>query len=171
MGAFGLARRLFCLLTVGFWWTAPASPIVSADEPANSKADSAAPDTATSVQQEPDTASPPPKVTWAYNAFVDTAYLLDFNHPANHLFRNRSTAFKVDELDLNMAGAGVKRLASGNSRWGMELAVQAARTRRTSASRQRRRMLAARIGCATSLLRTYPTWRRGGRGLPCKRPF
>src|SRR5260370_7382438 len=91
MGAFGLARRLFCLLAVGFWWTASASPIVSADEPANSKADSAAPDTAASVQQEPDTASPPPKVTWAYNAFVDAGYLLDFNHPATHLFPNPPT--------------------------------------------------------------------------------
>ncbi len=125
MGAFGLARRLFCLLAAGFCWMASASPIAFADEPANSKAGSAAPDTATSVQQEPDTASPPPKVTWAYNAFVDAGYLLDFNHPANHLFRDRSTAFKVDELDLNMAGAGVKKLASENSPWGMELAVQA----------------------------------------------
>src|SRR5258708_1591621 len=125
MGAPRLERRLFWVVVVASWWMISHSAIVFADEPANSKAGSAAPDTATSVQQEPDTASPPSKVTWAYNAFVDTAYLLDLNHPANHLFRNRSTAFKVDELDLNMAGAGVKRLASGNSRWGMELAVQA----------------------------------------------
>src|SRR5713226_6952047 len=125
MGAPRLERRLFWVVVVASWWMISHSAIVFADEPANSKAGSGAPDTATSVQQEPDTASPPPRVTWAYNAFVDAGYLLDFNHPANHLFRNRSTAFKVDELDLNMAGAGVKRLASGNSRWGMELAVQA----------------------------------------------
>jgi len=125
MGAFGLARRLVCLLAVGLSWMTSTSAIASADEPASSNASASAPEIAASVQQEPDTASPPPKVTWAYNAFVDAGYLLDFNHPANHLFRNRSTAFKVDELDLNMAGAGVKRLASGNSRWGMELAVQA----------------------------------------------
>jgi hypothetical protein len=56
---------------------------------------------------------------------VDVGYLLDFNHPANHLFRDRSTTFKVDELDLNMVSAGVKKLASKNSRWSMELAVQA----------------------------------------------
>src|SRR5216683_178445 len=125
MGAPRLERRLFWVVVVASWWMISHSAIVFADEPANSKAGSGAPDTATSVQQEPDTASPPPRVTWAYNAFVDAGYLLDFNHPANHLFRSRSTAFKVDELDLNMAGAGVKRLASGNSRWGMELAVQA----------------------------------------------
>src|SRR5260370_14335516 len=124
MGAFGLARRLVCLLAVGLSWMTSTSAIASADEPASSNASASAPEIAASVQQEPDTASPPPKVTWAYNAFVDAGYLLDFNHPANHLFRNRSTAFKVDELDLNMAGAGGKKLASENSRWGMELGVQ-----------------------------------------------
>src|SRR6266478_3344463 len=65
-----------------------------------------------------------PKSNWDYSGFADVGYLLDFNHLANHLFRSRSTAFKVDELDLNMAGAGVKKPASENSRWGMELAVQ-----------------------------------------------
>src|SRR5258708_9793616 len=125
MGAPRLERRLFWVVVVASWWMISHSAIVCADEAANSKAGSAAPEPATSVQQEPDTASPPPKVTWAYNAFVDAGYLLDFNHPANHLFRDRSTAFKVDELDLNMAGAGVKKLASENSPWGMELAVQA----------------------------------------------
>src|SRR5690348_8044815 len=125
MSACGLERRLFCLLAVGFCWMASASLIAFADEPASNNASGEASETVTSVEQEPDTASPPPKVTWAYNAFVDAGYLLDFNHPANHLFRNRSTAFKVDELDLNMAGAGVKKLASDSSRWGIELAVQA----------------------------------------------
>ncbi len=101
MGAFGLARRLVCLLAVGLSWMTSTSAIASADEPASSNASASAPEIAASVQQEPDTASPPPRVTWAYNAFVDAGYLLDFNHPAN------------------------QRLASGNSRWGMELAVQA----------------------------------------------
>jgi hypothetical protein len=64
------------------------------------------------------------KSLWKYNGFLDFGYLLDFNHPANHLFRDRGTTFKVDELDLNMAGAGVKKEASEVSRWGTELAVQ-----------------------------------------------
>jgi hypothetical protein len=64
------------------------------------------------------------KPRWSYSGFADLGYLVDFNHPSNHLFRNRSTAFKVDELDLNMAGAGVKKEAAQDSRWGMELAVQ-----------------------------------------------
>ena len=64
------------------------------------------------------------KSLWKYNGFLDAGYLLDFNHPANHLFRERGTTFKVDELDLNMAGAGIKKEASPDSRWGAEFAVQ-----------------------------------------------
>lgn len=61
---------------------------------------------------------------WKYNGFVDAGYLLDFNHPASHLFRDRGTTFKVDELDLNMAGAGVEKGVTQDSRWGMELSAQ-----------------------------------------------
>lgn len=61
---------------------------------------------------------------WKYNGFLDAGYSLDFNHPANHLFRDRGTTFRVDELDLNMAGAGVKKDATQDSRWGMEFSVQ-----------------------------------------------
>jgi len=125
MGVFSFQRRLFWLVAVGFWRITTASMIVFADEPASRNASTVAPETVTPASQEPDTASAPPKVKWEYNGFVDAGYLLDFNHPANHLFRDRSTTFKVDELDLNMAGAGVKKLASEDSRWGMELAVQA----------------------------------------------
>jgi len=52
-------------------------------------------------------------------------YLLDFNHPLNHLFRNRGTTPRVDELDLNMAAVYVTKDASDKSRWGMELEAQA----------------------------------------------
>ena len=41
------------------------------------------------------------KFVWQYKGFVDLGYLLDFNHPSNHLFRNRGTAPRVDEVDLN----------------------------------------------------------------------
>src|SRR5712692_8285373 len=66
---------------------------------------------------------PPLKREWHYGGFVDLGYLLDFNSPSNHLFRNRSTASKVNELDLNIAGAYVKKEASQLSRWGMELTI------------------------------------------------
>src|SRR5262245_40799250 len=37
-----------------------------------------------------------PDPVWFYGAFLDSAYLLDFNHPANDLFRSRGTTYKVD---------------------------------------------------------------------------
>lgn len=66
----------------------------------------------------------PPAVEWHFGAFADAGYLYDFNHPANHLFRDRSTTIRVDELDLNMAGAYLRKDPSDASRWGLELTVQ-----------------------------------------------
>jgi hypothetical protein len=61
---------------------------------------------------------------WQYSAFGDFGYLGDRNDPANHVFRNRGTTPRVDELDVNMIGLGLKRNASEASRWGTELTVQ-----------------------------------------------
>jgi hypothetical protein len=66
----------------------------------------------------------PAPIEWQYGGFVDVAYLRDFNHPSNHLFRSRGTAWHVDEWDLNMGGAYVKKKALEHSRWGAELLVQ-----------------------------------------------
>jgi len=62
---------------------------------------------------------------WQYGAFVDLAYPLDFNHPANRLFRSRGTAFRTDSIWLNMAGVYVRKRPSEDSRWGVEATVQA----------------------------------------------
>ncbi|HEX3247998.1 MAG TPA: outer membrane beta-barrel protein [Pyrinomonadaceae bacterium] len=62
---------------------------------------------------------------WQYGGFVDLAYPLDFNHPGNHLFRSRGTAFRTDSVWLNMAGAYVRKKSSQASRWGVELTAQA----------------------------------------------
>ena len=48
-------------------------------------------------------ATQPANPEWQYGGLIDAAYLLDFNHPSNHLFRSRGTAYKVDEPILNMA--------------------------------------------------------------------
>lgn len=64
---------------------------------------------------------------WQYGGFVDVGYLRDFNEPANHLFRSRGTAFHVNEWDLNMAAAYVKKKAFEQSRWGTEVLVQGGR--------------------------------------------
>ena len=61
---------------------------------------------------------------WQYGGFVDVGYLRDFNEPSNHLFRSRGTTFQVNEWDLNMAVAYVRKKASEQSRWGTELLVQ-----------------------------------------------
>jgi hypothetical protein len=65
-----------------------------------------------------------PDPQWAYGGFLDAAYLLDFNHPANHLFRSRGTAYKVDEPLLNVGAAYVRKSGSEASRWGLELTLQ-----------------------------------------------
>jgi hypothetical protein len=75
----------------------------------------------------------PTTVEWQYGGFVDVGYLRDFNEPSNHLFRSRGTAFHVNEWDLNMAG---RSSSIEPSRWGTELLVQEARTRRCSAFRR-----------------------------------
>lgn len=69
-------------------------------------------------------AQPPPaptKIVWEFGAFLDAGYLKDFNDPANHLFRSRGTTPRVDELNVNMAGAYFRKKATGSSRWGVEL--------------------------------------------------
>jgi hypothetical protein len=65
------------------------------------------------------------KPAWHYGGFMDLGYLLDFNHPSNHLFRSRGTTFHVDEVDLNMAALYLKKETSESSRWGTELTLQA----------------------------------------------
>jgi hypothetical protein len=66
----------------------------------------------------------PPTPEWHYGGFVDLGYSLDFNFPQNHLFRNRSTTPRVNELDLNMGAVYVRKDVSEQSRLGMELLVQ-----------------------------------------------
>lgn len=70
-------------------------------------------------------ATQPPDSGWQYGGFLDVGYLHDFNDPANHLFRSRSTTFQVNEWDVNMAALYLKKAASEASRWGTELTLQA----------------------------------------------
>jgi len=62
---------------------------------------------------------------WQYGGFADIGYLLDFNHPANQIFRSRGTTWHTDNVYLNMAGAYLRKKATENSRWGLELTAQA----------------------------------------------
>ncbi len=91
-----------CSTALGQTPSSPAEPEVSSDQ-------------STAQPQDPQ---------WFYGGFIDAAYLLDFNHPANHLFRSRGTPYKVDEPILNMAVGYLRKTASESSRWGMELTLQ-----------------------------------------------
>jgi hypothetical protein len=58
-----------------------------------------------------------------YGAFVDAAFFADNNAPANHLFRSRGTTMRVDDADVNMAAAYVRKAPEKSSRAGFELTV------------------------------------------------
>jgi hypothetical protein len=76
----------------------------------------------TEEQQEKQTQ---PSSDWQYGGFIDLAYPLNFNHPANHLFRSRGTGFRTDSIWLNMAALYARKKATEDSRWGIELTAQA----------------------------------------------
>lgn len=77
------------------------------------------------LSQTPTPAAPIAAAAWSYGGFVDLGYSFDFNHPGNRQFRNRSTSSHTDEIELNIAGAYLKKKATDKSRWGMELELQA----------------------------------------------
>ena len=61
---------------------------------------------------------------WHYGGFVDVGYLLDFNHPENRVFRSRGTTWHVDRPQINMAAFYVRKKATEDSHWGVELTAQ-----------------------------------------------
>ena len=75
--------------------------------------------------QDPPPPQPPAAAEWQAGAFLDVGVLQSFNSPANHLFRSRGTTPRVDELNLNMAGAYLRKSATASSRCGLELTVHA----------------------------------------------
>lgn len=68
--------------------------------------------------------APAPTSRWHYGAYLDLSYAVDFNFPQNHLFRNRSTTPRVNELAPNMGLGYVRKDVDEDSRWGMEFGVQ-----------------------------------------------
>jgi hypothetical protein len=80
---------------------------------------------AASAQDPNELQRQPAALLWRGGAFLDAAYLLDFNHPANDLFRSRGTTYKLDEPIINMAAAYLRKSASEESRWGFEATFHA----------------------------------------------
>ena len=100
-----LAPIIACVAWFGPFWLALAS--------------------STAVAGDTDQQPAPSATDWHYGAFVDGGFAKDFTDPVNHLFRSRGTTPRVDEVDLNMAAAYVRRIASASSPWGLEITGQA----------------------------------------------
>ncbi|MDP9132422.1 MAG: porin, partial [Nitrospirota bacterium] len=92
-----------------------------ADEPAKATQED---DGHSQVAQQPLPSTVAGSNLWHYGAYADVAYILNFNFPDNHLWRNRTTAFRHNEFAPNMALAYVRKDVTDASRWGMELGVQ-----------------------------------------------
>ena len=60
----------------------------------------------------------------SYGGFIDVGALIAATSPENHLFRNRGTTPRVDELDVDMAAAYLKKAPSDSSRLGVEVTAQ-----------------------------------------------
>ena len=61
---------------------------------------------------------------WHVSAYLDLAYIVDFNFPENHLWRSRTTSTRFNEFAPNMAFLNVRKDTTADSRWGMELGIQ-----------------------------------------------
>jgi putative OmpL-like beta-barrel porin-2 len=106
--------------------TEEANPKASPKAPQSDATTS--PTVASAVPQESPSPTPPaqsPDSKWHYGGFVDVGYLLDFNHPENRVFRSRGTTWHVDRPQINMAAFYLRKKATEDSHWGVELTAQA----------------------------------------------
>jgi hypothetical protein len=61
---------------------------------------------------------------WHVSAYLDLAYIVDFNFPDNHRWRSRTTSSRFNEFAPNMGFVNVHKDMTTDSRWGMELGMQ-----------------------------------------------
>jgi hypothetical protein len=61
---------------------------------------------------------------WRYATYLDLGYNVNPNDPGIGLWRNKSTTFKVNDPQVNMAMGYIRKDASPQSRWGMEFGLQ-----------------------------------------------
>jgi len=66
-----------------------------------------------------------PQGAWQYGGFLDLSYPLNFNFPENHRWRSKETTPRTNELTPNMAFVYLEKDPTRESRWGLELALQA----------------------------------------------
>ncbi|HZH48480.1 MAG TPA: hypothetical protein VFD86_01805, partial [Nitrospira sp.] len=51
---------------------------------------------------------------WHYSAYLDVAYLLDFNFPENHRWRSRTTSSRFNEFAPNMGFLNIRKDATAD---------------------------------------------------------
>jgi hypothetical protein len=100
---------------------ATTSPTIASPTIASPTIDSAVPQATPSPSPTTQTA----ETKWHYGGFIDAAYLLDFNHPENRVFRSRGTTWHTDRPHINGAALYLRKKADEQSRWGVELTAQA----------------------------------------------
>lgn len=61
---------------------------------------------------------------WHYGAYADLSYPVDFDFPANHLFRDRTTTREENKLTPDMGMVYVRKDVTTRSPWGMEFGGQ-----------------------------------------------
>jgi hypothetical protein len=87
--------------------------------------DQTADDAAPQATPSPSPTTQAAQTKWHYGGFIDAAYLLDFNHPENRVFRSRGTTWHTDRPHINGAAFYLRKKADEQSRWGVELTAQA----------------------------------------------
>jgi hypothetical protein len=66
----------------------------------------------------------PDSRTWDYAFYLDLGYNRNFNDPGNNLWRSKSSTFKVNKPQLNLAMGYASKEATAESRWGFEFGLQ-----------------------------------------------
>lgn len=110
-----MGRYLLCVLVLGATMTVPAGAVEPPFQTIEASLQPGA---------SPSESTPVPTSLWHYGAYLDVGYVVNFNFPENHLWRNRSTASRHNEFAPNMALFSFRKEATEASHWGMEFGVQ-----------------------------------------------
>jgi len=61
---------------------------------------------------------------WHYQLYADIGYASSDNNPENHVWRSKSTTSTLDNFELFLGMGSVRKDATEDSRWGLELGLQ-----------------------------------------------
>jgi hypothetical protein len=117
-------RNMWLVFNLIAWLSVSFIPDrAAAEDPLPQRSDSPSQSAVSAAATQPGSAQTGTSL-WHYGGFLDLAYPLDFNYPGNHTWRFRSTTPQVNDPVINMGAAYVRKDATIDSRWGMELLAQ-----------------------------------------------